>query len=215
MLVVTGAQRSGTRYLATILADAGVRATHEGNPPGTGWRDHDPRDGPRLDVDVDVCWHAAWWLGTDALAGSFVVHLVRGPLASIASSVERRTFWRPRPSGRWALRCMPDLGDADSNVEITVRYWVRWNELIEPHADRRLRVEDATTSELAGILDAAGVAYNLNALAAAMTATPRDVNANSRRRKLSWPEIPQPWRSHAQRLAVRYGYRTAEPEPTP
>lgn len=204
MLVVTGAQRSGTRYLATVLHHAGVNATHEGNPPGQGWRDHDPRDGPRLDVDVDVCWHSAWWLDT-TLAGSHVVHLVRAPLASISSSIVRRTFWRPRPSGQWAMERLPVLAEG-SNVERCARYWTLWNEMIEPHADRRLRVEDATTSELAGILDDAGVAYDLNALAAAVADTATDTNGNATRRRLRWRDVPDPLRGRVAMLALRYGY---------
>lgn len=208
-LVVTGAQRSGTRYLATVLYRAGVHATHEGNPPGTGWRTHDPRNGPRLDVDVDVCWHNAWWLNT-TLAGFPVVHLVRRPLASIASSALRRTFApRPRPSGRWAIQQMPHLAEGD-NIERAARYWIDWNELVEPHADRRLRIEDATTSEIAGLLDDADVAYDLNALAAAVQETPTDINRNETRRPLRWDDLPDALRERVEMLAVRYGYPVRE-----
>lgn len=209
-LTVVGAQRSGTRYLATVLFAAGVDAMHEGNVPGTGWRVHDPRNGPRFDHDVDVCWHNAWWLDT-TLAGVPVVHLVRDPLASIASSVVRRTFTRPRPSGRWAIDRLPELRGG-AGVERAVRYWCVWNELIEPHADRRLRVEDVTTGELAGILDDADVAYDLNDLAAAVHDTPTDVNRNETRRPLRWDDLPDSVRDRAATLAARYGYLPAREE---
>lgn len=204
-LVITGAQRSGTRYVATVLRRAGLNATHEGNEPGTGWRTHDPREGPRCDVDIDVCWHSAWWLDT-TLAASTVVHLVRAPLASIASSVVRRTFYRPRPSGRWAMDRLPTIAEG-SNIERSARYWVLWNEMIEPHANWRVRVEDIGTGELACLLEEAGIDYDLNALAAAVADTATNVNANAKRRPLRWPDLPEPLRSMAQRAAIRYGYR--------
>lgn len=206
MLVVTGAQRSGTRYLATVLARAGLDATHEGNSPGQGWRDHDPRNGPRLDVDVDVCWHSAWWLDQPELTEATVVHLVRHPLASIASSVTRRTFWRPRPSGKWAIERMPHLAEG-SNIERCAVYWHDWNALIEGRAHQRVRVEDLTTDVLSNILDAAGIDHSRAALADAADATPTDTNTNAtRRREVSWADIPEPVRSRVQTMGRRYGY---------
>lgn len=206
-MLVTGAQRSGTRYLATVLRDADVDATHEGNQPGTGWRDHDPRNGPRLDVDVDVCWHNAWWIATGDLdiTGVTVVHLVRSPLASIASSVVRRTFWLPRPSGRWAIERMPSL-DKGSNVERCARYWCRWNDLAAQQADCRLRIEDVDADKLGSLCELAGVDVEHTMLRKIIESTPTDVNANERRQTFSWLDLPGSVRPRVRELARAYGY---------
>lgn len=208
MLLITGAQRSGTRYLATVLARAGIDATHEGNDPERGdWRDHDPRNGPRRDVAVDVCWHSAWWVAYGELPEATVVHLVREPLASITSSVSLRTFWRPRPSGKWAAQRIPSLARG-SNVHRCALYWREWNLLIEPHADERLRIEDATTSTLSILLDKAGVDHDLNSLVKAVDDTPQDVNTDGpgSRRPVEWDDIPDPVRIDVGLMAARYGY---------
>jgi hypothetical protein len=207
-LLATGAQRSGTRYLATVLRRAGVDATHEGNSPDErGWPQHDPREGPRADVDVDVCWHAAWWLGSDGLSGTFVVHLVRDPLASVASSVTRQTFWRPRPSGRWAMERMPEVGEGQSNIERCAVYWRYWNSMVERHARARLLVEHASVSVLAGLLSSAGVGFDRGRLAEAIEATSKHVNTNpGRGRTVDWQQIPEPPRQAVAEMARRYGY---------
>jgi len=184
-----------------------VDATHEGNPPEErGWPQHDPRDGPRTDVDVDVCWHAAWWLGSDELSGTFVAQLVRDPLASIASSVTRQTFWRPRPSGRWAISRMPEIGEGQSNVERCAVYWRYWNLMVERHAHARLHVEDASADVLAGLLSSAGVAFDRAHLHGAIAATSKHVNTNpGRSRTIGWQQIPEPPRQAVREMAQRYG----------
>lgn len=204
-LIVTGAQRSGTSYIATVLHRAGLDATHEGNPPGQGWRDHDPREGPRTDVDIDVCWHSSWWLSD--LDGVTVVHLVRDPLASIASSATRRTFWRPRPSGAWAIDRIPAIGEG-TNLQRCVTYWVEWNQLVEPHAHARLRVEDATAETLSALLDRAGVDHDRADLAAAIDDVPKNTNTNRRvPQPLAWDDLGSGRQAaRARQMAARYGY---------
>lgn len=207
-LLITGAQRSGTRYLATVLRRAGVDATHEGNSSDErGWPQHDPRRGPRADVDVDVCWHAACWLGSDKLSSTFVVHLVRDPLASIASSMTRQTFWRPRPSGRWAISQMPEIGEGQSNIERCALYWRYWNSMVERYAHARFRVEDTCSECLAELFCSAGVAHDCGRLAEAIEATSKYVNTNpGRGRTIDWQQIPEPPRQAVREMAQRYGY---------
>lgn len=207
MILITGAQRSGTKFVATVLSRAGINATHEGNPPGQDWRVHDPRLRPRTEgIDVDVCWHSAAWLGTELLKDAYVVHLVRHPLESISSSMHRNTFMKPAPSGKWAIKCIPELGKG-SNIERCAKYWNLWNKIIEPHADQRVRIEDMSINILADILKQGNVDFRLGALTYAFESVPKTLNTNSgTKKKVGFANIKDPVRTQVQRRAEKYGY---------
>lgn len=207
MLLVTAAQRSGTCYLATVLTEAGVEATHEGNPPGVGWRAHDPRTEPRTDVEVDVCWHSAWWLDQLLAAGHTVAHLVRHPLASIASSSARHTFDKPKPSGAWAIERIPEAGEGAS-LQRCAAYWVRWNQLIEHQSHTRLQVEHVDVDVLSGLLTLAGIDHDRDTLAKAVDTVPAGLNTNRHAAPaLTWGDLGDDHLAHQARgMAARYGY---------
>lgn len=199
MLVVTGAQRSGTRYLAKVLAQAGYQATHElGDPLGSPTDAPDPRTTPPTGP-VEVSWLAAWF-ELDA----YVVHLVRHPLDAIASSVHRGTFSKPRLYGWWAMDKMPQIALHDE-PERSTRYWLGWTDLADAKAHERLRVEDVTARALAEMLERAGVTPNMERLREAVVNVSTLTNGGSFPPPLDYGDLGK-LANPVQHRAKEYGY---------
>lgn len=199
MLVVTGAQRSGTRYLAKVLAQAGYAATHElGDPFGLPKDAPDPRTTPPQGA-IDVSWLAAWFQPE-----SYIVHLVRHPLEAIASSSHRGTFSKPRPYGKWAMDKMPEIELYDEPAR-SARYWLGWTELADSQAHERLRVEDITARSLAEMLERAGVTPNMERLREAVANVSTLTNGGSSPAPLAYADLGRLAESVRYR-AESYGY---------
>lgn len=207
MILITGTQRSGTMFLASVLYKAGFKATHEGNIPGRNWNQHDPRRRPRTDVDIDVCWHSAWWLRDDVLKDAYVVHLVRHPLEVISSSMHRNTFTNPSPSGKWAINKMPWIG-IGSNIERCAKYYASWNYLIENNAHKRIRIEDISPQVIADILEAGQINYDLSTIKSSFESTSKTTNTNKNpKNKITWDDIEdEHLRKKVKQMALNYGY---------
>lgn len=129
-LLVTGTGRCGTHWFAECLRRAGVPATHEHAFTPS-------QDGTQRAWSAEVSWPATAYL---PVTGAEVVHLVRHPLATIASLAARDTF-RGGSWGTWAARVCPLIEEGKTHLERAALYWVGWNQMIEPHADYMLRVE--------------------------------------------------------------------------
>lgn len=129
-LLVTGTGRCGTHWFAECLRRAGVPATHE-------YAFTPSQDGTQRAWSAEVSWPAAAYL---PVTGAEVVHLVRHPLATIASLAARDTF-RGGSWGTWAARVCPLIQEGKTHLERAALHWVGWNQMIEPHADYMLRVE--------------------------------------------------------------------------
>lgn len=199
MLVVTGAQRSGTRYLAKVLARAQYPATHElGDPFGYPKDAPDPRTNPPRG-SIDVSWLAAWFQPE-----GYIVHLVRHPLTAIASSVHRETFSRPRPYGKWAMDKIPQIALHDE-PECSARYWLGWTELVDGQAHERLRVESVTARALAEMLERAGMFVNIERLREAVADTPITTNGGSDPPPLDYADLGK-FADHVRHRAQQYGY---------
>lgn len=199
MLVVTGAQRSGTRYLARVLARAQYPVTHElGDPFGSPTDAPDPRTNPPRG-SIDVSWLAAWFQPE-----AYIVHLVRQPLKAIVSSVHRGTFTRPRPYGKWAMDKMPEIELYDE-PERSARYWLGWTDLADKQAQERLRVESVTARSLAEMLERAGMFVNIERLREAVADTPTTTNGGSLVPSLDYADLGK-LANPVQHRAESYGY---------
>lgn len=199
MLVVTGAQRSGTRYLAKVLAQAGYQATHElGDPFGSPKDAPDPRTHPPRGP-IEVSWLAAWFWPE-----AYIVHLVRYPLDAIASSAHRGTFTKPRPYGKWAMDKMPQIALHDE-PERSARYWLGWTDLADGQAHERLRLEDVTARLLAEMLERAGIAPNMERLREAVANVPTMTNGGSFPSPLTYADLGK-LANPVQHRAKEYGY---------
>lgn len=131
--------------MAQAVTAAGLDCGHE-----TAFTDSRHGDG---DWQAEASWLAAPHL---PLPETHVVHLVREPLATIRSWTAVLTRpRRPRRTGRyltWAAQWCPELtADGDPLIRAAT-WWVLWNGLIEPHADERLRLEDATAARVSALV---------------------------------------------------------------
>ena len=133
-LLVTGTGRSGTLWAGEAIRSAGVPCTHE-----TAFTlDRSLVDGAWV---AESSWLAAPFTPMD---DTYVVHLVRHPLAVIASLANRR-FTHNRYYD-YAARHVPLLADIADPTDRCATYWVHWNRLIV--AGERIRVEDVTAADV-------------------------------------------------------------------
>lgn len=191
-LLVTGTGRCGTHWFAECLRRAGVPATHE-------YAFTPSQDGTQRAWSAEVSWPATAYLPVD---GAEVVHLVRHPLATIASLAARDTF-RGGSWGTWAARVCPLIGSGETHLERSALHWVGWNQMIEPHADYFLRVEEVVPDDIAQMARVINPNARLDVLPPAIH--------TSQHPELTWAELASLVRPEVTRrvaeLAERYGYR--------
>jgi hypothetical protein len=125
-LLVTGAGRSGTKYICFVLKRLGLDVRHErmGDDGIASWC-----------MAVDAA-RAPWGVPRSAYDFAQVVHQVRHPLATISSCT---TF----KAESWRFICEHvECSESDSVLLRAAKYWLLWNERAEEGATWRLRVED-------------------------------------------------------------------------
>jgi hypothetical protein len=126
LLLVTGAGRSGTKYVCFVLRRLGLDVRHEriGRDGIASWC---------MAVDAD---RAPWGVPRSAYEFTNVFHQVRHPLAAIASCTTfKDESWR---FIRESVGCTPD----ESVLLRAAQYWLLWNERAEAGATWRYRIED-------------------------------------------------------------------------
>lgn len=137
MLIVTGCQRSGTMTMASIF-----------NLP------HEVLFMPKTTqvplIKSEVSWMAAPFLSL-IKGRAQIIHLVRDPLYVINSILGIR-FFDNNPQGEdhqahkeFVYKHLPTLDQNAVAEKQALQYWLLWNELIEPHAVARIRIEDIDT----------------------------------------------------------------------
>lgn len=198
-LLVTGTGRCGTHWFAECLRRAGVPATHEHAFGQT-------LDGTQRAWKAEVAWPAAAYL---PVAGAEVVHLVRHPLDTIASRMARGTFAEVPPSpdqaklGAWAAARCPLIQEGKTHLERAALHWVGWNQMIDPHADYFLRVEEVVPDDITQLAQVINPNARLDVLPPAIH--------TSQHPELTWAELATLTRPEVTRrvveLAERYGYR--------
>jgi len=139
--LVTGAGRSGTHWASGMLQEASVDAPHEavGTAGAVSW--------------LLATSQAELSRGKSAHSVRFarVVQLVRHPLRAIA------TLARAQGPAEWSFvrRALPHIEWPESRLLQAAVLWVEWQRLVEPVADARLRLEDATLEDLCAATGAA------------------------------------------------------------
>lgn len=206
-MIVTGTGRCGTAYVALALQRNLVPADHERffNPETFGI----PPWGR-----ADVSWLAAPFLSH--YQDAFVVHLVRDPLKTVASLVGIGLFEEPdsefwneghAPYQEFARKMVPAVFEASTPLGRAVSFYLAWNEMIEPHANIRLRVEDQITGEsLWPAVAAAGSKATPFEIQRKIDEVPPFVNARPRG-DINWDDIPEgKEKRKLEAMADQYGY---------
>ena len=180
--LVTGSGRCGTGYLATILTECGLNVGHE-----RWWRLDGDDPVPGLAGDVS-------WLGCfDHSYRGRVLAQVRDPYMAIPS-----IYAREQTHPYWLLRrcTIPLSGDWPVDAATV---WLRYTAHAVERAERWWRVEDITGDLLADVFT-----IDPGMAAAAVDATPRDVNAGEPV-DYPWPVDHPVWRE-VRHLARYLGY---------
>lgn len=160
-LLIMGCGRSGTGFVAKVLADAGVKSGHEKVfHPGTAV----PEWG---DTQAESSWLALPWLPT-LDPGVHVLHLVRDPLKNARSWMGVGMFAdnaHPdhEPYREAVRRSVPGVMDYPTALERWLAHWVVWNELSELQATETIRIEDLDAqggAQLAKICDDLGLCHS-------------------------------------------------------
>ena len=139
-LLITGCGRSGTKFASRWLQDKGMDVGHEtdGVHGTSSWllaACETQAVGAKLQVLAPLAlplWHDGTY---DWAEPRFIVHLVREPLACIASlCTVRQDTWE------WVAQHI-DLDPEWPTLKKALHYWVKWNLLAERMADMRVHVE--------------------------------------------------------------------------
>jgi hypothetical protein len=192
-LLVTGAGRCGTTWLARALTAAGTPCTHE---EYWNWDRHG--EGPWT---AEVAWPAAPYT---PVPNTYLVHLVRHPLATIRSRASWGTF-ADTPSdtrryrlGQWVEREFPAIAAGRTPLEKAALHWVEWNRLVKG-ADEFLRLEDITPDDVTRLARVVNPGAEARDLSPAVNAAPQLID------DLTWEDVAGV--PGLLDLAADYGYR--------
>lgn len=162
---------------------------------------------------AESSWMAAPYLDRPGMQDLTVVHLVRDPKKTIDSMVRTGGF-RPDIGALWwefQVKFLPELAeidapyphtgqmDTDGRVARAGLFYVRWNQMIEPHADIRWRVEDPVTDLLDMLeIDYTGKeVFNDTTCGTAPGYRPVDIDLS---------RVPEPTRTELFDMVRKYGY---------
>lgn len=201
-IVITGCQRSGTAYIASLITACGYWCSHERLFRDGRYQELKPES-------IESSWAAAGYADRFTTP-PHLVHQVRHPLSVIASCLARGTFrGKLRPSARWASEIYPGIFQPeDSEIIRILRYWVEWNTLTEwASPDVRWRIEYLNAEELADILTGFGRPVTAERVAQAQKMIPIANAATSDVDPVTWDDLPVcKLTRRAMTMARRYGY---------
>ena len=211
--LVTGAGRSGTGYIASVLTALGCLTGHEDIFGPAKLRDAEEILWPP-EVPGDSSWLGAPYL--DALPkGTIVLHQVREPVANVRSSLRIRFFKTPSWYRSFAEQHAPALL-AGSEPERCLCYWLEWNRMAErartmPELEYfRYRLEDIDPEIVGEICLRIGLSATPARIAEVLAQLPRDINTRGDKSQdgdWRWSELPPgETKRAAEKLAAGYGY---------
>jgi len=164
--VVAGTGQCGTTYVAHVLQEAGVRCGHEEIFNASGIT-------RSFRLTGDVSYLAVPYL--PSYRGK-VVHLVRNPVHVVRSLVGIELL--DHPDWLWVKPILPYI-DRSGDLQIdAMRFYLRWNSMIEPYAAMRVRIEDFDR-ELPAVL---ALVAPRRARSAAVPASTVPTNTNTKKR---------------------------------
>lgn len=183
--VVTGCARSGTKYTAHLLTRSGIATGHEDvfnrwgengslpdstpGAPTDGWRDDS--------FDGDSSYVAAPHADKLAAAGLTVVHLVRPPLAVIASIATMGWLGNlESPYVAYVAGHLPEIAQQPPGPRRAAAYWLGWNAMVEDHARLLWRTGHIGEADVHRLADIIGVKVAKTRVTAALERTSRTTN---------------------------------------
>lgn len=134
-----GACRSGTMFLANLMTQGGIPMGHEaflGLPFG----------GIVVPNMVgEVSWLGVPFIGREKANGAKIIQIVRNPLKTISSMVHSRVLedhcFRSNLYTMFKEIFIPEIRRYRL-MDRYMLYYLKWNEMITPHADLVYRLED-------------------------------------------------------------------------
>ncbi|MCP4958277.1 MAG: hypothetical protein GY925_03300 [Actinomycetia bacterium] len=201
--VVTAPGRSGTKYVAALLTNAGLNCGHEQvfNSWGSNGRTI-PAGWQSAPFDGDSSYVAAPFLPD--IDPTIVVQLVRSPLDHIRSIVGIGHVSDIKQPWVGFLNIHAKLDEFPPGPARAAAYWVRWHEIIEPYADFLWKLHEIDTRDIADLADAIWLPWDMGSLDDAVATTDRTINA---RERADWVGLDDlgPMRQQVIETAERYG----------
>lgn len=210
MIVITGAARSGSKYIAEVMKACGLRFGHE----------RIFRQRPKVrealketDLQGDSSWMAVPYLKIYPAIAAF--HQVRHPLRSVNSIVARGFLdegalrW---PRGlesytEFARTYCPEAFHFLPPQDRALAYWTRWNVFAREVCRMTWRVEDVSPELLAYLFKEMGCRVSPEAIGAAIDDIPHNVNHKQDiEREYTWDDFSPALAAIAMEWARRYGY---------
>lgn len=216
-IIVTGCGRSGTQWMANVLATLGLASGHERiyTPELDPYRmkDQNEMENRWRHKDAEASWLAAAWLDTLPSGAYAVLHQVRHPLLVVRCWNSHRILDHEEPAGRFAHAHAPETRDGPTG-DRAVQYVLRWNELVERgglrHTYFRYRAEDVTPDDLHAIVELCGHQVTKKAVKEALGPEGPSRKAGSCRHEdpgLNWEwALRHTGGAELKKLAERYGY---------
>ncbi len=222
--VITGCGRSGTTFMAKLFTRIGIRTSHE-----------------EFFTVHSLPFHASYfteWLTHTHTAGESsglavpylpylppemaIVHLIRNPVAVIASLIGLRNLhpeMRVHSNIKFNFRHLPQLNPDDDVVVLCMKYWLYWNRLVAvSRPTYTVRVETLTGDDydslwrLLQTLDATD-GRNPDECNDALDAIGKLQNSSIREPSAVWRNFPDgDLKDAVANDAVAYGYTMGELE---
>lgn len=215
-LLITGAPRSGTTWVAYFLKLCGVHCGHESVFTPRGFDGFARKALPHMHAECS--WMAAPFLDEIAKTGIALAHAVRHPLAVIASLVATRHllsdeelgFDDPRPKYRRFARQYVNGEVLSHNVvERCAMFWVTWTGMVDRWTNNIFRIEYDDPGLLLEWLGLDPAERRAEERAASL---PKTVNTQYGTTPLTWSRLENAVRAdtfvYVQETARRYGYPT-------
>ena len=162
--IISGTGRCGTVYLASLLNSIGVSCGHERicthigcndknygyNSLASGWAGLTPTKDPSIPLLAESSYMSAPYLMDDFLKDSFIIHVIRKPLAVINSFVNGLHYFQndtpSNPYEEFISKHLSGLFKIDHPLLRAAYFYIHWNKMIENAGKYRqyfrYRIED-------------------------------------------------------------------------
>lgn len=207
-LLITGTGRSGTQYISVLLSRLGLQCRHQYVFPGGVAYDPGKWDS----IGESSCMAAPF---LEEQRNTLIIHQVRHPLRvlhSMWATLPGYLGWFHPLANRENMfysnvrLLLPEIWDvSQEHGERCAYYWLRWNQLIEGYAHRRVRVEEWDDDLLSTVLGNFGLEYG-EEQARMFRDCPTDVNTKGHRGEIELKELGR-FADEVVDQVARYGYQ--------